>query len=817
MVDALRLDLRHSLRRLKKTPAFTIIVILTIAIVLVANTAIFSVLNAVVLRKLNVVKPDELVMISASDARTNQPGYFYKDTVAAYRTAQRSFSHITMYNGGGVLRVARPGGEENNVGVEAVSPEYFDLIATAPAAGRYFTTDDESAATVVASHRFSSRLFGEPAAAIGKTLLVSGREVTISGVMPQSFTGFAFDGGSDLFMSFPTLITVLTSPNPAIRSPQLIARLAPGVSLTAAEAELSGRWDAIQQATLGSIPAGMRPSISSQRVRIESFAHGSSGLRRIYGNALSVLMGLALVLLVVAAVNLSGLLLARSLSRAHEFAVQRALGAPRMRLVSQSVLDGLLLSIAGLIAALPLSWWLTNSIEPMLVARALPLQYALTPSAGVIAIAIVTTLVVGTLIGALSASRALRSSAESALQSSRGSSRAMGWAGRGVIAAQVALALVLVCGAGLFVATLSNLYDGDSAHRTTPVIWTRLAQNSGVRGNPDENYVRALTESLAKIDGANGAALSFYYPAYLGFPGVTTNTTLTAGADPGARSTVGMTEYVTPGFFDVTGITRRSGRDLAWTDGTKAQPVGLLSESAAHHLFGDGDPIGHEIHATTNGVTTRVTIVGVVSDAPIGRIDEPHVAVVFRPMMQSLTQAASPLGHVRVNVDSAAARDGYVNAVNVLGRHGVRALFTIDGWVDDALLQQRLIAGVSTAASVIATLLAAIGVFGVLAYAVAARIREVGIRMSIGATPSSIIKMIVREGAMLVIGGVAIGVPAALGASGLVRAQLYGISAGDPRIMIGAALTFVIVGLIATALPAIRASRVRPMDALRQD
>jgi putative ABC transport system permease protein len=216
-------------------------------------------------------------------------------------------------------------------------------------------------------------------------------------------------------------------------------------------------------------------------------------------------------------------------------------------------------------------------------------------------------------------------------------------------------------------------------------------------------------------------------------------------------------------------------------------------------------------------VQTRVVVVGVVADAPIGRLDDPHVPVVFRPITQNLVQAAVPIAFVRAAGDVATVRDGYVNAVNALGRNQVRALFTIDDWVDSALLQQRLVAGVSSTAAVIALLLAALGIFGVLAYSVAARIREIGIRMSIGATPSSIIRMVVREGVIVASLGIVVGGPIALAASGLIRSLLYGISARDPRMLILAAVLFVITSLSAAGLPALRASKVSPVDALRQD
>ena len=819
-LDALRLDARHSLRRLRQTPGLTITVVVTIVLVLGANLTIFSLLDAVVLRKVAVTSPHELVSISATDAKTNQPGYFYLDAVKDYRAVQQSFRQLAMYNGGGVLRVEPNGGTVIDVGVEAVSPEYFALVSVRPAAGRLLTAQDDSGPpTVVLSQRLSERIFGEASRAVTQTLPINGVPVTVVGVVERGFTGLAFDAGADLFVSFAALRTMLTNPNPAVRSPFLIGRLASGVSVEAARSELAARWPAIQSGNIGSVPAAARPAVLAQRVQIDPLANGFSGLRRQYGSSLTVLMGLAAVLLAVGVINLGGLLLARGLARNHELAVQSALGASASRLMQQSLLDGLFLALAGLLFALPMAWWLTQRVTPMLMARALPLQQTLAPTITVFAVSAAATIAIGLLIAALPARRAMTVRADDVLRGGRSVARSMGCAGRGVIVTQVALAMVLVSGAGLFVATIANLYANDDASgRTRPILWTRLAQNSGIRGGVTESYLRTLVDELSNVGGVDAAALSFYYPAYLGFPGVMTNSTITAGgaAAPSAALT-GMTEFVTPGFFDLYGIARSRGRDFTWTDNPSAGSVAIVSQSVADRLFPSSDPVGQELHTTTAGATSRVVIVGVVENAPIGRIDEPKVPVVFRPMTQNLAQAAVPMAHVGVTGDLTQARDGYVKAVSSLGRHNVRALFTMDEWVGGALLQQRLVASVASSAAAIAVLLAAIGICGVLAYSVAARVREFGIRMSLGATQGAIGRMVVREGLLVVIGGVVVGVPASLAAATLVRAQLYGVSAGDPRVIAGAIVVFVVSSTIAASVPALRAARVHPMQALRRE
>ncbi len=817
MSSALWLDLRHSLRRLRRASGLSLTIILTIVLVLVANIAILSLLDVVVLRKVDVPAPDELVAISAADSRTKQVGYFYADTVAAFRSAQRSFTHLAMYNGSGTLPVEIPNVPAITAGLEVVSPEYFDVVKVVPSAGRLFTAfDDGGSPNVVLSSRLAMRLFGAAAPAVDQTISMNGVKTTVIGVLPAGFTGLYLDAGSDLYISFSTLKIVLTTTSPGIRAPNLIGRLAPGVSIDDAHAELAGRWRGIQDATIDTVPAAMRAQVATQSVQVESAAHGFSGLRRHYGVSLTALMGLAAMLLSVGAVNVSGLLLARSLARDHEFAIQRALGASRAQLIRQPMIDGVLLSCAGLLVAMPIAWWLTDNIEPLLTARALPLQVQLTPSPGVMALAGAATIFTGLLIGILPARRAVNASIGGATRSSRAVSAGLGWAGRGVIVTQIALALVLVSGAGLFVATLINLYANDSTTRSKPIVWTRLASRTDVRSLPTEADVRNLVDTLSKVPGADAAALSFFYPAYLGFPGVVRNTNISNASDT-AVSITGMTEFISPGFFDITGIARIRGRDFAWTDASKGHPVAIVNESVASQLSASADPIGRELQIVTNGVATRVMLVGVVADAPIGRLDDPHVPVVFRPITQNLTQAAVPIAHVRVIGDLATVRDGYVKAVNSLGRNSVRALFTMDEWIDDALLQQRLVAGVSTSVALVSLILAALGIVGVLGYSVTARVREIGIRMSIGATPWSITRMVVSEGLIVAAAGVLIGGPLAFAASRLVASLLYGISPGDSKTIIVAATLFILTSIVAAWVPAVRASHVRPLDALRQE
>jgi predicted permease len=378
--------------------------------------------------------------------------------------------------------------------------------------------------------------------------------------------------------------------------------------------------------------------------------------------------------------------------------------------------------------------------------------------------------------------------------------------------------MVLVVGAGLFAGTLSRLHANVALVRTRPIVFTMLGRNPGDRGTPlGRPYFQELVQQLSGIRGVDAAALSYRFPTYLNANVLPTESFAPVAGPETSPVATGLTEFVSPGFFDLFGIARLRGRDFTWDDDGRAPTVSIVSESLARKLLPGGEVIGRRVRVSSGSARTDVEIVGVVADAPIGGIREPHLAVVFRPMMQDLTRAQFPMTHVRVSGDLTAVRDAYVRVVESQGHHFVRVLYTLDQWIDFVMLQERLIAGLSTSAAAVAIVLACIGLYGLLAYAVASRVREIGVRMALGARRTDVVRMIVRDGLIVVVPGVLIGVPCALAAATLVRSQLYGLAPNDPATIIGAAVVFIVTGFVAALVPALRASKIDPMDALRQE
>jgi predicted permease len=796
-----------------------LIVIVTLALAVGATTAVGSLLNALVFRTLAVPRPEQLVALSALDPRANLSGYFYADTFEAYRSAQRSFAQMSMYSGGGLLRVeARSGVFDADT--ETVSPNYFDIVGARASAGRFFSESDD--AVVVFSEGFRRRVFGN-GPGIGEAIKVNGVPATVIGVAADGFDGLQFDGTTDIIVPFA--VARPASGDPAgpmgpFRSRNVVGRLARGVSIDAARAELLARWPSIQSATLpATLPEPEREALLRQRLDVAPLASGFSGLRTRYGTTLVVLLGLMGMLLAVACANLAGLTLARSLTRRHQVAIRLALGGSAKRVFWQLLLDGILLSAVAFAGAVPLAWGIVRAVTASLMVGLLALKFpTVTPDAGVLAATALLTLLIGLAMGVVSAWRSVAARVDECLRPGRGSIGSFGRFGRGLLVAQVALSMTCLAGAGLFTATLARLRANDTSLQSQRIVFTRAYREPGDRQTLPPEYYETLVSDLAHMPGADGAALSVYYPTYYAITGpvpVPTERYTRADGIAAPEVTV-LPEFVSPGFFDLFRLPRLQGRDFSWDDGPGKPAVALLSASLARTLFPADDAIGRHIRLAGPG-RRDVEVVGVVADAPYGKLDDPRPFVVFRPILQEMARSQFPMAYVRASGDLATVRDGYTRVVKALGHRSLRAFMTSSEWVDSALLRERFTAGLATFAAAITGLLACMGVYGLLAYSVAARVREIGVRLALGAARGAVVWMIVRDGLAIAVPGVLIGGPCAWAAARLVRAQLYGIAPGDSRTLLIAAATSLATVLAASWLPALRASRVAPIEALREE
>lgn len=807
MWDALRLDVRQSVRSLRRAPTYSFIVILTLTVAVGATTAIGSLLNALVLRTVDVPKPGELVALSALDPRANVSGWFYADTLRAYRSVQQSFAQMSLYNGGGLAHVETRSGVFEAV-TDTVSPTYFEMVGARAAAGRVFGDADD--AVVVISEAFRRRLFGS-GSGVGETITVDAVPTTVIGVTANGFQGLQSGRPSDIIKPFDR--------SRPLRSSAVVGRLARGVSIDAARAELRARWPAIQSETLpATLPEPEREALRRQQLDAAPLVMGYWDRSSRYGTTLVLLLGLMAMLLTVACANLAGLTLARSLTRKHQVAVRLALGASTARVCWQLLLDGLLLSAVAFVCAVPLAWGIVQAIRAALMAGLFTSKFPdVTPDIRVLALAALTTLLMAFALGAVSAWQAVTGRVDDGLRRGRGTSAPLGRFGRGLLVAQVALSMTCLVGAGLFTATLVRLRANDTSLQSQRIIFNRAYREPGDRTRLTPEYYRALVDGLGQMPGAEAAALSVYYPTYFPTSGPLPTEHYTR-ADGGAVPEIAvLPECVSPGFFDLFRLPRLQGRDITWDDGPGAPDVALVSASVARALFPEGNVVGRHIRLT--GPERRdIEVIGVVGDAPYGKLDDPRPFVVFRPILQDLERSQFPMAYVRAaSGDLAPVREGYTRVISELGHRRLRGFITSPDFVDSTLLQQRFTAGVATFVAAVTVLLACLGVYGMLAYSVAARRREIGVRLALGATRQGVVWMFLRDGLAIVVPGVLIGAVCAWSAARVVRAYLYGIEPGDPRTLLLAATVSLATVFAASWLPARRASKVAPVEALREE
>ena len=824
MLETVLHDVRYSLRSLRRSPGFSAVVILTLTLGVAASTSVFSVLNALVLRALPVDAPGQLALLTLSDPRDARQRPIYVSPFAAFQARQQTFETVTPYSGGGSFRTDVRG-TQLDAGVEAATPEFFTVLGLRPFIGRLISAVDaptlaDAAPVAVISYRFWERQFGADPHALDEAIRIDSMRLTIIGVTPRGFHGLQVDGGGDIFVPLAVMRQLggdLTRPP---RARNVIGRLRPGATVAQAQAEAATLWPIVQrEAMSGGLPAADQNDLRRARMTVSSLATGVSTLRTRYGTQVKVLGGFAAVLLVIGCVNLSGLLLVRGVARYQEFAVRVALGAHRRRLIQQQLVESVLLSLAGTVLAMPLAWWTCTMCGRFLSSSGQPLAMSLTPDLRVFVAAVAVALAAGLAIGTLPAWVATRARGAGIAQSVRPAIRGTGRAGRILVVVQIALSLTLLVSAGLLARTLANLRANDASFPVHRILQTRLWLNpDDHRASEDATYYPVLVRELSQLPGVESVGLSMYFPAYLN---------ISRPPDPVARAEVldqssdvlARTEIASPQLFATIGITRHRGRDFTWDDTASSPPVAIVNATLARLLYPASDAIGAHVRLGKDAARRPIEIVGVVSDGAVANIRDPHGPILFRPLLQEPLLARVPVVHLRVAADPKSYGDPLIRVVGSFGRHFVRdwQLKTLDEQLDESMLQERLVAGLSTFFAALALLLACVGVYGLLAFAAVRRRREIGVRMALGATRRSVLWMMSREGALLALIGVVVGVPCALAAGRVIQSLLYGLAPGDPATLAIASAVFLAVATAAGLLPAIRASAVDPIHVLRED
>ena len=809
-------DLRYALRALLKSPVITAVAVISLALGIGANTAIFSVVNALILRPLPVHDPEQLVSIyTISPERSDQKNPISVAMFDEIRKQQQVFSASFAWTGGGLSSFNVEG--QNFAGaLSTVSGEYYSVLGVQPLLGRFIEPRDvalysgTSAQVAVLAYRcWQGRFHGDPAV-IGKTIRLDDRPLTIIGVAPKWFDGLVIDSGEDV--TVPIGATGRTDfRNRSLLVFRAYARLRPGISVEQARAQLKTVWPAIQVATEPPGYAGARRArFYARRAGLESAAKGQAFLRDRLSKPLAVLMGLVGIVLLIACVNLANLMLARTAGRRHELAVRAALGAGSWRLTRQLLLESMTLSFTGAAIGLVVSNWTSRLLLTAIWTSPVPLALNAASDWRVLAFTTAVALLCGILFGA-PAWRAARTDPADALRQNTRSVRGSGVFGKALVSAQVALSMVMVLAAALFVHSLQNMRSADPGFRPQGVFVMQLFAQPGRQLTSNLTpYYREMANRISRLPGVIATSFSGIGPVNR-----FEDLEIVAAAEANAPPDQVIQDIVGPGFFQMIGMRVLTGREFDWRDDEKAPLVTVISESLAQRLFPGRDPVGQRINLNPGVYQRQMTIVGVVNSASLWRIQSRSPEAIYLPLLQA--DPRSPCLDVRVAGDPAAIAPQVRKVVEGLGHDYPLYTETLNERVNRMTVDERMIAFLSAFFGGLAMLLASIGLYGLMAYSVARRTSEIGIRVALGAERADVTRLVLREAAVLVGAGILIGIPAALAASKWIAGMLFGLSATDPATISFATALLLAVALFAGYIPARYAARIDPMTALRTD
>ena len=828
-------DLRYALRGLGKNRGFTIVAVLTLALGIGANTAIFSLTDQVLLRLLPVQRPKELVILRSpgpNHGRTwnDGPGGTSFSYLAYKDLRDRNDVFAGLLARFAVQVSVAGSGTSELVNGELVTGNYFSVLGVQPALGRTLGAEDETAAganpVTVLSYGYWKRHFGLDPAVLNKQLLVNGVSLTIVGVSGSRFSGVQVGQAPDLFI--PVTMKARMTPNwdgLDDRSDHwlaMIGRLKPGMSVTKAEAGLAPTYHALLEMEE---PAKGRDSKDRQeflarKLILDPGAKGRPILQHDTKGPLLALAGMVGLVLLIACANLASLLVARGEARQREIALRLALGASRWRLVRQLMVESLLLAIGGGVAGILLASWTLG-----VIVRSIPENSGtsgLTPQLDdrVLIFAVAVSFLTGVLFGLAPALRATRADLQSVLKD-QGSNVSGGKGNvrtrKVLLVGQIALTGVLLAVAGLFAHSLLNLNRQDLGLRPDHVLEFTISPE--LNGYTPAQSILLAERIRQKIEASPGVrAVSASEIPMLANSNSSSNITVQGYAAQPDENTDVNQNWVGPNFLSALGLPLLSGREVNESDTGTSPKVAVVNEKFVRRFFAGRDPIGqHFGFGSGDDVKIDTEIIGVVKDSKNVDLRETIVPTVFLPYTQSAHFGEASF-YVRTNQDPTALATTVRQTVRDFDATiPVHDLKTLTMQVDEIVYTDRLVTYFSLGLGLLASLLAALGLYGVMAYVVARRTREIGIRMALGATQRSVASMVLREIAGIAGAGLVVGLVAAYALGRVIESQLFGVKAGDPLVFAGAAMLLVIVSLLAGWLPARKAANVDPMIALRYE
>jgi predicted permease len=804
-------DLRYALRSLRRHPGFATVAVLSVALAIGANTAIFSLVNTVLLRSLPVHEPDRLVQITRLTPE-GRPANVSHALFEHLRDHLRSIAGAFAY--GSARASVEIDGVQEFVAADLVSGGYFTVLGVAPAAGRLLDPADDTVSTpapaAVISDGYWERRFGRSQDAIGRTVTIRDRVFTIVGVTPASFRSVRVGAVPDLVLPLALMMTDAQRREPMNNFLKLIARLKPDASVEQAGAEAQVLWRAFIEPLAANVPGGLRSEVLGRRVGALPAPDGINDFRSDLSQPLLILLGIAAFILLLTSVNLSGLLVARAAARQREMSVRLAIGAARGRLVRQCLTESLTLAGIGGGVGLALAVQWSAGLTALFI-NGRDLALSVLPDWRVLMFTASVALAVCLLAGLVPAAQALRLNLSPTLKAVRPTGH--GRVAKALVTAQVAISMVLIVGATLFVGTLVKLYAAERGFDGDDVLAVYIRSTGPVSPSRALPVVADLVDRLDRLPGARSASAAQILP--VSGNDWTRGIQLPAdAARPGESYTA--FNVITPGYFATLGTPFIAGRDFEARDTRGAPPVAIVNETFAGGFFGTASPLGRRV----TSVNVTYEIVGVVRDAIYEDLRKGFRETLY--VVSTQREGDQPTSYkflVRVAGGDGARLGPAIARLVSEADPALQMQSALDysTLIDRSIPAERILAALGGVFGVIAVGIAGIGMFSLLAFQVSRRTNELGVRLALGATRWSMVALVLKNLAWMLVPGIALGAGGALLLTGVARDVLYGLSPTDPEVYAIATSVLGMAAMTAAWLPARRASRVDPLVALRHE
>lgn len=802
-------DLSYALRQLRRTPGFTLAAAVTIGLGVGATTAIFSVVNAILLRPLPVAEPDRLINIQEQTETRRFKGSHSLPEFQEYRARADGTVEIAGHHLSDII--LNTGTQTRATLALDVSANYFDVLGIRPALGRFFGEAEArapgAAPVAVISHELWQNDLGGDPAVVGSTVHVNSRPLTVIGVAPEGFHGTMLGARPRVWLPLGLYGEFHPRRNlqawGASQWIQMFGRLEPGIAAEQAEAALT--VIARQLAATHEYFEGETPVAA----RVRSFSAVPPSLHDGIGGFVTLLLATAALVLAIATVNVSGMLLARAAARGREIAVRLALGARRRRLVGQLLVESVLLALLGGGIGIGLAIWLTDLLSRVRPPGAGSFALDLGVDVRVLAFALAVSLVVGVLFGLAPAFHATRRSVNDTIKGGSAPPRRTRLRS-GMVVGQLALSLVLLVAAGLFVRTMQRALDTPLGFDPENVLAVELNLTLNRYGEDDGRaFYDALLERVRALPGAESATLARMIPLGLSFD--QTRVRLPDDPPPGEPGVPVGFNIVSEGYLETLRMPLLEGRTLTARDGEDERVI-LINRTFARRFWPDESPVGQRVQWGSQ----ETTVVGVVPDGKYQSYTEEPTLFAYQPLAGSYSPEMWL--HVRVRGDVASLLGAIRREIRSLDPNVAPiTVTTVEDVLGTSLFAQRLAAWLIGGFGLVGLVLAALGLCGLLSFVVAQRTREIGLRMALGAGSADVVRMVLGYGMKLLAVGAAVGVAVALVSTRLIGSLLHGVSPADPITLVVVVALLGAVVLLTAALPARRASRIEPMEALRYE